>query len=115
MESHEIFERKNSDLYIEVPITVISAILGTEIEVPTLSGKVRLRIPPGTQNGMVFRLRNLGLPRSYGKGNLYVIVKIEIPRFLSREERRIIEEWHRTENINNYPEVNKFKEKTERI
>ncbi|MCL5674279.1 MAG: molecular chaperone DnaJ [Candidatus Omnitrophica bacterium] len=117
VESHELFERENGDLYIKVPITVISAILGAEIEVPTLSGRVNLKIPPGTQNGTVFRLRNLGLPKAYGygKGNLYAVVKIEIPRVLSREERRIIEEWHSTENIRNYTEVQKFKEKIERL
>ncbi len=116
VESHELFERKNSDLYIEVPITIISAVLGAEIDVPTLSGKVKLKIPPGSQNGTVFRLRNLGLPKSYyGKGNLYVIIKIEIPRVLSREERQIFEQWRRIENVRNYPEVQKFKDKIERL
>ena len=117
VEGHELFERKNSDIYIEVPISVVSAILGAEIEVPTLSGKVKLKIPPGTQNGTVLRLKGLGLPKTYGfgKGNLYAVIKVEIPRGISREEKQILEEWQRRENPRSYPEVQKFIEKTEKI
>ena len=112
VEPDAFFERRDSDLYCQVPVTVISAIVGTEIEVPTLTGKVKLKIPPGTQNGTVFRLRNMGLPRisGYGKGNLLVVVKIEIPHSFGREERRLLEELQKLENPRNYPEVQKFKE-----
>ncbi|RMF88911.1 MAG: molecular chaperone DnaJ, partial [Methanobacteriota archaeon] len=66
---HPIFERENSDIYVEVPISYTSAVLGDEIEVPTLYGKVKLKIPPGTQPGTVFRLKGKGIKRLDGHGH----------------------------------------------
>ena len=74
----------------EVKIAPWQAALGTELKVPTLEGKVRLKIPPGTQGGQRFRLREQGLPSISGKrGDLYVVVQINIPTKLSEREREI--------------------------
>jgi curved DNA-binding protein len=85
------FERKGQDLYVKVRVPVTTAVLGGEAEVPNLGGKpLRLKIPPGTQNGQVFRLKGHGMP-TVGKpgqfGDLYATVEVELPRNLSAEER----------------------------
>jgi DnaJ-class molecular chaperone len=85
------FERKGQDLYVKVRVPVTTAVLGGEAEVPNLGGKpLRLKIPAGTQNGQVFRLKGHGMP-VVGKpgqfGDLYATVEVELPRELSAEER----------------------------
>src|SRR5256884_183054 len=87
---HPDFSVEGSDLIHEVKIAPWQAALGTELKVPTLEGNVRLRIPPGTQRGQRFRLREQGLPSISGKrGDLYVAVQINIPKKLSEREREI--------------------------
>ncbi|MCS7263374.1 MAG: molecular chaperone DnaJ [Armatimonadetes bacterium] len=90
---HPFFERKGDDLYCEVPITFAEATLGAEIEVPTLDGRVKVRVPAGTQSGQVLRLAGLGMPkRTGGRGDLYVRVKVVVPKNLTQRERDLIEE-----------------------
>ena len=85
-----ISRSKASDLIHEVKIAPWQAVLGAEIEVPTLEGKVRLKIPPGTQGGQKFRLREHGLPTASGKrGDLYVVVQINIPKKITEREREL--------------------------
>ena len=89
--THPEFERKGRDLYVKVPIPATTAVLGGEAEVRTLSGKaVRLRIPPLTQNGQVFRLKGYGMPK-VGKpddtGDLYARVEVQLPTEISPAER----------------------------
>jgi curved DNA-binding protein len=87
---HPDFRVEGSDLIHEVKIAPWQAILGTELKVPTLEGDVRLKIPPGTQAGQRFRLRERGLPTSSGKrGDLYVEVQINIPKKLTEREREL--------------------------
>jgi curved DNA-binding protein len=87
---HPDFEVEGSDLIHEVKIAPWQAVLGTELKVPTLEGAVRLKIPPGTQAGQRFRLREHGLPSVSGKrGNLYVAAQLQIPKKLSERERQI--------------------------
>src|SRR5438477_363669 len=87
---HPDFSVESSDLIHEVKIAPWQAALGTELKVPTLEGKVRLKIPPGTQGSQRFRLREQGLPSISGKrGDLYVVVQINIPKKLSEREREI--------------------------
>ncbi|MDR5708843.1 MAG: DnaJ C-terminal domain-containing protein [Armatimonadota bacterium] len=99
---HPLFSREGDDLVCELPISLTEALLGAEIEVPTLSGKVKMRIPPETQNGQVFRLRGQGMPRlvGSGRGDLLVRVKVVLPQRLSPEERRLIEELSRLRQEN---------------
>lgn len=94
VKEHELFKRAGKDLYIEVPITFSQAALGAELEVPTIDGDTgRVKIPPGTQTGEVFRLRGRGMPvlNGYGRGDLLVKVVVRTPTKLSREERRLFE------------------------
>jgi DnaJ-class molecular chaperone len=88
---HAVFERKGRDLYVKVPLPVTTAALGGEAEVRTLAGKpARLRIPPLTQNGQVFRLKGFGMPavgKPDEKGDLYARVDVQLPTQLSDEER----------------------------
>jgi curved DNA-binding protein len=85
---HPDFSVEGNDLIYEAPLEPWSAALGTEIEVPTLEGDRRLKIPPGTQPGQRFRLRDRGLPNAAGgRGNLYVTIQIRIPKKLTEAER----------------------------
>lgn len=89
---HELFTRQGNDVYLEIPISFAQAALGAEIEVPTLDGKVKLRIPEGTQTGTSFRLRGKGIPhvRGYGRGDQHVRVKVVTPRNLSAKQKEAI-------------------------
>jgi len=94
---HEIFQRHNNDIVVEVNVSLSKAILGGEIEVPTLSGHVRMKIPAGTQAGKIFRLKEKGIPdlRGNSNGDELVRVNVEIPTRLTTEQRRLIEEFAR--------------------
>jgi curved DNA-binding protein len=88
---HPVFERKGRDLYVKVPLPVTTAVLGGEADVQTLTGRTaRLRIPPLTQNGQVFRLKGYGMPavgKSDEKGDLYARIDVQLPAQLSTDER----------------------------
>ena len=86
---HEFFERDGANVLCEMPITVTQAMLGAQIEVPTLDGKVKYTIPEGTQHGDTFRLRGKGIPyfRSSGRGDQYVTVVLTVPKNLTAEQR----------------------------
>jgi molecular chaperone DnaJ len=92
---HDIFDRKGQDLYYDLPISYVQACLGDKIEVPTIDGSAKLTIPPGTQSESTFKLRNEGLKhiRWDGKGNLYVNVKVVVPKKLSAKQKEILEEF----------------------
>ncbi|OGX51314.1 MAG: molecular chaperone DnaJ [Omnitrophica WOR_2 bacterium RIFCSPLOWO2_12_FULL_46_30] len=92
---HSHFERHNNDILSESRISLTKAILGGEVEVPTLAGKVKMKIPPGTQPGKIFRLKEKGMAdlHSYTRGDQLVRVNIEIPEGLTNRERRLIEEF----------------------
>ena len=98
---HPVFERKGRDLYVKVPVPVTTAVLGGEAEVPTLAGKpARLRIPPLTQNGQVFRLKGYGMPavgKPDEKGDLYARVDVQLPTQLSRRGARALRSARETE------------------
>ena len=92
---HPTFERKGDDLYTKISVPLTTAILGGEVEVPTLKGRVLLKIPSETQNGRVFRLRGQGMPRLNDptvRGDLYAEVKVVLPEGLSPRERELFEE-----------------------
>jgi len=88
------FERKGADLYTDVEVPLTDAVLGSEVEVPTLTGKVMLKVPPLTQNEKVFRLAGLGMPKLKGKerGNLYARLRVKLPEELDDNERKLFEQ-----------------------
>lgn len=91
---HPIFQRVESDLLYEMPISITQAALGHEAEVPTLNGKAKMKIPPGTQTGSIFRLRGKGMPRLHGvgSGDMHVKVKVKTPAELTARQRHLLEE-----------------------
>ncbi|PAB58939.1 molecular chaperone DnaJ [Anaeromicrobium sediminis] len=89
---HELFKREGNDIICEVPITFTQAALGDELIIPTLDGKVKYKIPEGTQSGTVFRLRGKGIPnmRGYGRGDHYVKIIVEVPKKLNSKQKEIL-------------------------
>ena len=110
---HKIFERSGNDIYAEVPISFVKAALGGEAEVPTLNGKIQMKIPAGTQSGKIFRIRSKGMPdlRGYGKGDELVRVVIKVPTNLTAEQRRLLEEFAHSsgEDVDNPTFTDKIK------
>jgi molecular chaperone DnaJ len=110
MRAHEFFQRDGADLYCKVPISMSTAALGGEIEVPTIDGKkARVTIPDGAQNGKQFRLKAKGMPvlRSAQHGDMYIQVSVETPVNLSRRQRELMQEFDK-EARNNSPESEGF-------
>ncbi len=110
---HPVFKRNNNDIICEVPISFPQAALGAEIEVPTLDGKVRLKIPAGTQSGRVFRLKGKGIPHihGYGRGDENVIINVETPTRLTRRQKELLEEFEHISEEHNHPMSKGFFEK----
>lgn len=92
---HELFKREGENLICEVPISFVTAALGGEIEVPTMEGKAKIHIPEGTQHGTLFKVKGKGVPRlqGYGRGDLFIKVKIFVPRRLTARQRKILQEF----------------------
>lgn len=105
-----IFERENSDLYLEVPLTITEATLGCKKEIPTIDGNVILEVKAGTGNGSKLKLKGKGVKaaNSLRKGDLFVIFKVIIPTKLSREQKKIFEELSKTD-LENDSEIKNFK------
>ena len=91
---HETFERQGANLYSAAPITFAQAALGAEIDVKTLDGSEKLKIPAGTQTGTVFRIKSQGMPAlgGRGKGDLFVAATIITPKSLTKEQRKLLEQ-----------------------
>ena len=92
---HEFFERDGDDIYCEMPITFAQAALGDEIEVPTMHGKVKLKVPAGTQTGTRFRLKGKGVPnvRGYGQGDQHIRILVVTPTKLTDKQKELIREF----------------------
>jgi molecular chaperone DnaJ len=97
---HRFFRRKGADIYCDVKINLAQAVLGSRLRVKTLDDKrAVLKIPPGTQPGMTFRLKGLGVDAGSGKGDQYVTVEVEIPKNLKPEDRKIFENFAASSNL----------------
>jgi molecular chaperone DnaJ len=90
---HAIFTRDGADLHCRVPIAFVTAALGGEVEVPSLAGPVKMKVPAGTQGGSDFRIKHHGMPRlqSHAKGDLHVRLEVEVPTKLNAEQRQALE------------------------
>ena len=110
---HPFFERHGQDLLCRVPISFAQAALGAKVEVPSLTGRVELTIPAGTQPGQMFRLAGKGLPalRSQRQGDEIVQVWVEIPRKLNKMQRDLLREYAASEDESVLPESKGFFEK----
>jgi molecular chaperone DnaJ len=92
VQKHPVFGRKGDDLTIDLPLTYPEAALGANVDVPTLNGSVRLKIPAGTQGGKTFRIKGKGAARKGGHGDLLAMVKVDVPAKLSREEKQLLQQ-----------------------
>jgi len=110
VKKHNIFEREGNDLYCEVPIDFSTATLGGSIEVPTLKGKLKIKVPAGTQSGKLFRLRGKGVTaiRHGGTGDLLCQVKIETPVNLSKKQQQLLKDFSSSCGKKQHPESNSF-------
>ena len=113
---HELFRRDGSNVWCDAPITFTQAVLGGEMEIPTIDGKVKYTIPEGTQTGTTFRLRGKGIPNlsGRGRGDQYVTVNIETPRNLNREQKEALRKFGETLKEHNYEEQKSFFKKFKR-
>ena len=95
VKEHEFFERDGDDVYCEVPLTFVQSALGDEVQVPTLHGKVNLKIPAGTQTGTRFRLKGKGIKnvRGYGQGDQHIVVRVVTPRKLNEKQKQLLKEF----------------------
>ncbi len=116
VKKHEIFERHGNDLLCEVPISFSQAALGAEIAVPTFDGRVKMKIPAGTQTGKIFRLKCKGIVdlHGYSKGHQYVQLIVETPTKLKEKQKALLREFAESGGENNQPLRKKFLEKLKR-
>ena len=107
---HEIFRREGTSVLCEAPITFAQAVLGAELEIPTIDGKVKYDLPEGTQSGTTFRLKGKGIPsiNGRGRGDQYVTVYIETPRNLNKEQKDALKKFAETMGDDNYEERKGF-------
>ena len=112
---HSLFQRQGSDLFCEVPVSLDVALLGGEIQVPTIEGWVNLKLAPGTENGKLFRLRGKGVPGlgPENPGDLHVRVVVEVPKNLSGAQKRKLKEFMDNCAVDQYPARNQFKKHAE--
>ncbi len=110
---HPLFKREGADVLCDVPVSFPQAALGTNLDVPTLEGRVKMRLPPGTQSGRVFRLRGKGLPvfGGYGKGDELVKIIVEVPAKLTVRQRELLEALAQEMGAETHPQQQSFLDK----
>ncbi len=112
VKEHELYMRDNDDIYLELPITITEAVLGCKKEIPTLYGNVKLTIPEGSESGDKHRLKGKGIEnvRTGTKGNMYVILRIIVPKKLSRDQKKWFENLAETnlESGNDFKKVRDY-------
>jgi molecular chaperone DnaJ len=114
---HPIFTRQGTQVLCDVPISFVHASLGAELEVPTLRGKKKLKIPAGTQSGAAFRLKGEGIAdlRGYGPGDQIVRAIVEVPRKLTARQRELLEEFARISGEEVHPMSKGFFDKVKEM
>ncbi|MCI0336324.1 MAG: molecular chaperone DnaJ [Acidobacteria bacterium] len=117
VKEHELFERQGNNLYVNVPVTFSQAALGAEIKVPTLDGEDMLTIPEGTQTGSIFRVKGKGIVslQGQGRGDLFVVTTIVTPTRLTREQKRLLEQFSVIEEKQNAGTARRFGNKVKDI
>ncbi len=114
-QDHPLFKRKDNDVLLELPISFVDALLGTHVEVPTLTGKASLNVPAGTHPGQIFRLKGKGFPDigGYAPGDMLVKMVVDVPNNVNDEDRQLLEGLRKS--ANNSPLVSEFREKMKRL
>jgi molecular chaperone DnaJ len=117
VKEHPLFTRQGDDIYCEVPVSFTQAALGAQIEIPTITAKTTLKVPPGTQTGAEFRVRGKGFPnvRGYGHGDLLARIFVEVPTHLTAKQRDLLEQYAKLENGEGSPLVQGFWDKVKTL
>ncbi len=113
VENSKIFKRKNFDLYVEVPISFKTAVLGGKVKIPLIDNTMDYVIPEGTQSGKVFFVRGKGIKSSRGTGDLYIVVNVEIPSKLTRAQKKAVEAFDGEFNLKQSPQMKQYKDNLE--
>ena len=114
---HKLFKRDGYDLHLDLPISFTQAALGAEIDVPTLDGSVKYKIPEGTQTDTEFRIRGAGIQqlRSSSKGDLVIHVRVEIPKRLTEKQRELLRQFDETTTGKEYDQRKGFFDKVKEL
>ncbi len=113
VENSKIFRRKNFDLYVDVPISFKTATLGGKVKVPLIDETIEYTIPDGTQSGKIFFVRGKGIKTNRGTGDLYIVVTVEVPTKLSKEQRKLLEKFEEQTEYKQCPEMRRYKDNVE--
>lgn len=115
IQEHLLFKREENDVILELPVSYIDAILGTSLEVPTLTGRVLIKIPPGTHTGQALRLKNKGLPKmgGFGSGDMLIKVLVDTPQEVSAAEKELLNKLSQT--ASETPLIREYKEKVLKV
>ncbi len=115
VQEHSLFRREEDDVLIDVPVAFTDAILGGEMEVPTLTGRVAVKIPPGTHTGQVMRLKGKGFPKSggFGAGDMRVRILVDTPSNLTAKQKELVQEL--AKSASETPQVKEFRDKMSQI
>ena len=113
VENSKIFKRKNFDLYVDVPISFKTAALGGKIKIPLIDDTLEYTIPEGTQSGKIFFVRGKGIRTNRGTGDLYIVITVEVPTKLSKEQRKLLDKFEEVTEYKQCPNMRKFKDDVE--
>jgi molecular chaperone DnaJ len=114
---HDIFQREGNDILCELPIEFSTAALGGVAEVPTITGKAKMKIPPGTQTGTIMRLRGKGVPSLHGgsRGDQHVKIFVEVPKNLNAKQKTLLKEYAEISKKSNHPIISSFLDKAKKF
>ncbi|MBQ7339826.1 MAG: molecular chaperone DnaJ [Clostridia bacterium] len=115
VEGSKLFRRKNFDLYVTVPISITTAVLGGKVKIPLIDDTLEYTIPDGTQSGKIFFVRGKGIKTNRGTGDLYIEVIVEIPTKISREQKKILESLEKETDISKTSKMREYRENMEKM
>jgi molecular chaperone DnaJ len=117
VEEHALFKREGQDIICDMPISFAQAALGTELDAPTLTGSAKLKVPPGTQPGQVFKLRGKGFPylRGGGMGDQLCRIIVEVPTKLTPKQKELLQEFDQSGSANSTPITTGFFDKVKEV
>lgn len=115
VQEHSLFRREEDDVLLDLPISFLDAILGAQVEVPTLTGKASLKVPSGTHTGQSFRLKGKGFPKSggFGSGDMLIRILVDTPSSLDKRQREVLENLAKDAPVT--PLVGQFQEKVQNL
>lgn len=115
IQEHSLFKRDENDVVLELPVSYIDAILGTSMEVPTLTGRVLIKVPPGTHTGQALRLKGKGLPKmgGFGSGDMLIKILVDTPQEVSAAEKELLSKLSQT--ASETPLIKEYKEKVQKL